>query len=53
MGHASLVPKKGSEVDRFAGVILRKALHLAPMSTAAFAGQEAKGSMSRSGELTM
>uniref|UniRef100_A0A8D0H1C2 Uncharacterized protein n=1 Tax=Sphenodon punctatus TaxID=8508 RepID=A0A8D0H1C2_SPHPU len=48
MGHASLVSKEGSEMDGLAGVILRKALHLAPMTTAALAGQKAQRSMSGS-----
>lgn len=53
VGHASLVPHEGSEVHRFAGVILRPGAHLAPVLVAALMGQEPQMAMTRGMELTM
>lgn len=53
VGHASFVPQEGSEMDRLAGVILGKALHLAPVPATALAGQEAQRPVPRSRELAV
>lgn len=45
VSHPSFVPQKGSEMDRLAGIIFGKALHLAPVPAAALTGQEAQGAM--------
>uniref|UniRef100_A0A671K1K6 Uncharacterized protein n=1 Tax=Sinocyclocheilus anshuiensis TaxID=1608454 RepID=A0A671K1K6_9TELE len=42
VGHASLVSKESSQVNRFAGIIFRETLHLATMAFAPLAGQEAQ-----------
>lgn len=45
VGHPSFVPQEGSEMDRLAGIIFGKALHLAPVPATALTGQEAQGAM--------
>ena len=53
VGHASLVPKEGGEVDGHAGVILGPGAGLPSMPLAALVGQEAHVTMTRSVEFTM
>uniref|UniRef100_A0A8C1YGB8 Uncharacterized protein n=1 Tax=Cyprinus carpio TaxID=7962 RepID=A0A8C1YGB8_CYPCA len=42
VGHASLVAKESSQVNRFTGIIFRETLHLATMAFAPLAGQESQ-----------
>uniref|UniRef100_A0A7N9AKC8 Uncharacterized protein n=1 Tax=Mastacembelus armatus TaxID=205130 RepID=A0A7N9AKC8_9TELE len=53
VGHASLVPQKGSEVNRLAGVVFGVCAHLTPVFLATLTGQEAHVSMSGRMEFTM
>lgn len=53
VGHASLVPKEGGEVDGQVGVILGPCAGLPSVLLAALVGQEAHVPMARSVEFTM
>lgn len=53
VGHASLVPQEGGEVDGLAGHVFGPGTHFAPVPLAALVGQEAHVSMAGCVEFAM